>query len=79
MQGGFTVTIKLFNGRLQRCNISHKMTCIDVRRLLTNVLGVTSRESQLILNGKVVSDDTVISELVIEDAVLHAVLNLRGD
>lgn len=77
--GHFTVTIKLFNGRLQRCNVGYKMTCLDVRQLLTDILGVTSRESQLILNRRVISDDTVLSELVIEDAVLHAVLNLRGD
>lgn len=75
----FTVKIKLFDGRLQRFNVGHKMTCLDVRRLLTDTLGVTSRESQLVLNGTVISDDTVLSNLVIEDAVLHAVLNLRGD
>ena len=33
----------------------------------------------LFLNGRVIGDDTVLSNLVIEDAVLHAVLNLRGD
>lgn len=75
----FTVKIKLFDGRLQRFNVGHKMTCLDVRRLLTDTLGVTSRESQLVLNGRVINDDTVLNNLVIEDAVLHAVLNLRGD
>jgi hypothetical protein len=48
----FTVKIKLFDGRLQRFNVGHKMTCLDVRRLLTDTLGVTSRESQLIFEWK---------------------------
>jgi len=73
----FSVKIKLFNGRLQQCDIGYKMTCIDVRRLLAYILEFKPWEFQLILNSKIIRDDKIIADL--PSGVIHVVLNLRGD
>lgn len=63
----FGVKIKLLDGKLLKCDIGYKMTCLDIRKLL-------NMEIQLVYKSKVINDNTIISNIIVsKDNLIHLV------
>lgn len=69
--------IKTLTGRKQTCDLESSNKIFDIKQYLQEKEGINIDQIRLILNGKQLLDDALISTIP-ENATVHVVLQLRG-